>query len=144
MELYNKNFTSNLQNIVRRNFENLKAIELVKNNYQLYLDQYDSDLHPYIRNLNETLLSWLVDDDVDLEEFESLLGYTFHKKPKIVQYIRSVVSKENVRLIDLIQIISESKELEKNSMNKSKVDKLLAHLISPPEKSDTVWAMDYL
>lgn len=133
--------SKNLKNVFQLNFKNLKAIEWIKNNYQIPSEDFDFDLHPFITNLNQTIMSWIVDSEVDLEEFESLLVYTFNKKPKVVQYIRSLGSFENFRLMDLIQIVSESKDLEKNSLIKSKVDMLLAFLISPPEKSDTIFSI---
>jgi hypothetical protein len=142
MEQRFKTFTSNLNSIFQHNFKNIRAVELVKNNYQIFLDQYDFDLRSFVRNLNETLMSWIVDTDIDIEEFDSLLVYTFNKKPKIVDNIRSLVTKDNIRFIDLIQIISQSNNLEQNAVFKKKIDILMAYLISIPEPPDTFLSLD--
>ena len=129
---------TNLSRSFQSNYKNLKAKELVRDNYIINVNDYNDGIHEILDNMNETLLGWIADQDVDEEEMYNLLKNIFHKKPQIIKYIKSIVSNDQIKFIELVELISR-KKLESNEIKSAKLNILLTFLLSPPEQPDDIF-----
>lgn len=108
--------------IVQRNYLAAKAKEFVESKYVIPVNEYDSDLKPFLNNLNESLFDWIANPNISSNQFKILLAEAYYTDPNIVHYIHSLMNKKDIRLTDIIQAVFDSNfETNRNTVRKIKI-----------------------